>query len=66
MNLVLDLTSLLNVKAHRESLNRDLQDAGCDVRVIRLSPTQLEDFDHSPTDLDLMIDDDGVIGVCPG
>jgi hypothetical protein len=51
--------------ALRRSLNADFKGAGLDLRVIHLSPDQLETFDNRFVDLELQIDDDGIISPRP-
>lgn len=63
MQLNLDLVDLLEVKDHRRSLNEDFKRSGSDLRVLHLSPSQLDSFDSFNTGLNLEIDSDGLIGV---
>jgi hypothetical protein len=63
MKLTLDLVDLLEVKANRVSFNQDLRDRGLDLRLIYLSPSQVETFDSFSTDLNLQVDDDGFVSV---
>lgn len=65
MQLSLDLVDLLSAQPNRRSLNEDFRRAGSDLRVIHLSPEQLETFDSFGTDIPLEIDADGFVGVKP-
>jgi len=68
MILNLDLVDLLRNPVTRRSLNSDLKAAETDLRVLYLSPDQLDSFDSFGSDIPLGIDSDGLIGVykCPG
>jgi len=65
MQLCLNLVDLLSVPEHRRSLNEDFRRSDSDLRIIYLSPAQVESFDSFMTDLELEIDNDGLIGVRP-